>query len=98
CSPYHANSALYPVIGQLERAAGFGRDDTPDEKLAKVRASLHPCSQDVEEATALVAAMLSLPADGLPDLTPERQKQRTIEILLEQFHGLCKRQPVLAVY
>jgi predicted ATPase len=42
--------------------------------------------------------MLSLPVDGLPDLTAERQKQRTIEILLEQFHGLCKRQPVLAVY
>src|SRR5262249_41627687 len=34
CSPYHANSALFPVIGQLERAAGFGRNDTPDEKLA----------------------------------------------------------------
>jgi class 3 adenylate cyclase/predicted ATPase len=98
CSPYHANSALFPVIGQLERAAGFGRNDTPNEKLAKVRALLAPYSQDVEEATALVAATLSLPADGLPDLTPERQKQRTIEILLEQFHGLCKRQPVLAVY
>ena len=98
CSPYHANSALYPVIGLLERAAGFGRNDMPDEKLAKVRAFLASYSQDVEETTALVAGMLSLPADGLLDLTPERQKQRTIEILLEQFHGLCKRQPVLAVY
>src|SRR4029453_16284032 len=98
CSPYHANSALYPVIGLLERVAGFGRNDMPDEKLAKVRAFLASYGQDVEETTALVAGMLSLPAEGLPDLTPERQKQRTIEILLEQFHELCKRQPVLAVY
>ncbi|MGK9166850.1 AAA family ATPase [Inquilinus limosus] len=98
CSPYRMNSALFPVIGLLERAAGFGRNDTSDEKLAKIRNLLAPYTRDVEEAAALVAEMLSLPVDGLPDLSPERQKQRTFEILLEQFQGLCRQQPVLAVY
>ena len=30
CSPHHQDSALYPVIAQLERAAGFERDDSPE--------------------------------------------------------------------
>ena len=98
CSPYQANSALFPVIGQLERAAGFGRNDTPDEKLAKIRpSSPHTVRMSRRPRLSLRECSRYLPM-GSPDLTPERQKQRTIEILLEQFHGLCKRQPVLAVY
>src|SRR6202048_761752 len=38
CSPHHQDSALYPFIAQLERAAGFARDDTVEEKLGKLRA------------------------------------------------------------
>ena len=38
CSPHHQDSALYPFIVQLERAAGFARDDTVVEKLGKLRA------------------------------------------------------------
>ncbi len=37
CSPHHQDSALYPFIAQLERAAGFGRDDTVETKLGKLR-------------------------------------------------------------
>jgi len=42
CSPHHQDSALYPFIAQLERAAGFARDDTVDAKLGKLRALLAP--------------------------------------------------------
>src|SRR5215831_3427593 len=35
CSPHHQDSALYPSIAQLERAAGFRREDTPEQRLAK---------------------------------------------------------------
>ena len=45
CSPYHQDSALYPFIIQLERAAGFGRDDTVEEKLGKLRELLTPAAQ-----------------------------------------------------
>jgi predicted ATPase len=40
CSPHHQDSALYPIVAQTERAAGFAREDSPGEKLAKLRALL----------------------------------------------------------
>src|ERR1700738_5194915 len=36
CSPQNTDSALYPVISQMERAAGFAHDDTPQAKLDKL--------------------------------------------------------------
>jgi predicted ATPase len=42
CSPHHQDSALYPFIAQLEHAAGFARDDTPEEKLGKLKKLLAP--------------------------------------------------------
>ena len=101
CSPYHMNSALFPVIGQLERAAGFAREDVPEEKLSKLETFLNPYAERLDEdARALMAALLSLPVESYTalDLTPERQKQRTFEVLLRQFEALCRQQPVLAVY
>ena len=102
CSPYHMNSALFPVIGQLERAAGFARDDGPEEKVSKLETFLSPYAERLDEdARALMAALLSLPVESghvALDLTPERQKQRTFDVLLRLFEALCGRQPVLAVY
>lgn len=102
CSPYHMNSALFPVIGQLERAAGFAREDGAEEKLGKLERFLDPYAERLDEdAKALMAALLSLPVEdrrAILDPTPGRQKQRTFEILLRQFEALCGRQPVLAVF
>jgi class 3 adenylate cyclase len=72
CSPQRTDSALYPVIGQMERAAGFVHDDTPQAKLDKLDAVLAQTSTRMEDA-ALFAEMLSLPNDGrypALDLTP----------------------------
>src|SRR6516225_4490693 len=63
CSPQHSDSALYPIIGQLERAAGLARDDTPQAKLDKLDAVLAQSSASAQDA-ALIAEMLSLPNDG----------------------------------
>ena len=60
CSPYHTNSPLYPVIGLLERAAGFDRTDTAEAKLDKLGALLTPSAADVQEATRLLAAVLAI--------------------------------------
>jgi class 3 adenylate cyclase/predicted ATPase len=101
CSPYHTSSPLYPVIALLERAAGFDRTDTADAKLDKLEALLAPSATDVQEATRLLAAVLAIPADHrYPPLalTPQRQKQRTLELLVEQLAGLAGQRPVLAVY
>jgi class 3 adenylate cyclase len=77
CSPQHTGSALYPIIGQMERAAGLTHDDGPQVKLDKLDAVLAQTSTSIED-TALFAEMLSLPTDGrYPklDLTPEQRRQ-----------------------
>src|SRR5262245_4761804 len=101
CSPYHTNSPLYPVIGLLERAAGFDRTDTAEAKLDKLEVLLAQSATDVQEATRLLAEVLTIPTDHrYPPLafSPQRQKQRTLEVLVEQLAGLARQRPVLAVY
>jgi predicted ATPase len=101
CSPYHQASPLHPVIGLLERAAGFAADDPPGVRLDKLETQLALSTEDVAGVVPLLAALLSLPADDrYPplELSPHRQKERTLEALVDQLIGLAARQPVLAVY
>src|SRR5262245_4320711 len=74
CSPHHQDHALYPTIAQLERAAGFRREDTADQRLDKLEAVLAQATNDLGEAVPLLAALLSLPSGERwppPDLTPK---------------------------
>jgi class 3 adenylate cyclase len=98
CSHHHQDSALYPTITQLERAAGFRREDTAEQRFDKLQAVLAQATGDLGEAAPLVAALLSLPAgERYPplNLTPQRQKERTLRALAAQVEGLAARQPVL---
>jgi predicted ATPase len=61
CSPHHQDSALYPAISQLERAAGFRRDDTAEERINKLETLLARASNDVSEVASLIADLLSIP-------------------------------------
>src|SRR5262249_21039821 len=63
CSPQHNDSAFYPIIGQMERAAGLLHDNTSQQKLDKLDALLAQTSTSIQDA-ALLAEMLSLPNDG----------------------------------
>ena len=101
CSPFHQTSPLYPVIDLLERGAGFARDDGPLEKLDRLEALIAAATRDVAGAAPLLAALLSIPiVDRYPplELSPEQQKQRTFEALVDQITGLAAHRPVLAVY
>jgi class 3 adenylate cyclase/predicted ATPase len=101
CSLFHQTSALHPVIDLFERAAQFARDDGPCQRLDKLEGLLAQGTADVSEAAPLIAALLSIPADRrYPPLniSPQRQKERTLEILLDQLSGLSRREPVLALY
>jgi predicted ATPase/class 3 adenylate cyclase len=100
CSPQHTDSALYPIIGQMERAAGLVHDDTPQVRLDKLDAVLAQTSTSNEDA-ALFADMLSLPNDGrypTVDLTPEERRQRTLEALTAQLVELASQTPVLMIF
>jgi class 3 adenylate cyclase len=61
CSPHHQDSAFYPSIAQLERAAGFGRQDTDEQRLAKLEAVLARGTNDLSQAVPLLAELLSVP-------------------------------------
>jgi tetratricopeptide (TPR) repeat protein len=100
CSPYHTNSALYPIIQHLERAAGFERDDTPKAKLDKLEAMIGQATTAVIATAALLAPLLSIPTgERYPPLgiTPERQKERTLAALTDQVIGLADSKPVLMI-
>src|SRR3984957_12017581 len=99
CSPQHTDGALYPIIGQMERAAGLAYDDKPQAKLDKLDAVLAQTST-LPEDTALLAEMLSLPNDGrypTLELTPEHRRQATLEALMSQLVGLAHQRPVLMI-
>ncbi len=100
CAPFHENSALYPATDGFERLLALGREDAPSLKLDKLVAHLRLHKMDQPEPIALLAALLSLPLDGrYPTLalSPQRQKEKTLEALLEWLRRLAARQPVLFI-
>jgi class 3 adenylate cyclase len=100
CSPYHQDSALFPFVDQLSRAAGFARDDSPATKIEKLEALL-ALAAPPDEDVAFVADLLSLPASErhpLPNLSPQRKKERTLEALIRQLEGRALQHPVVMVF
>ena len=97
----HQDSALYPVIAQLERAAGFRREDTAEQRLDKLEALLAQATNDLSEVAPLIADLLVGPTgERYPplNLTPQKRKEKTLSALTAQVEGLSARQPVLMVY
>jgi class 3 adenylate cyclase/predicted ATPase len=99
CSPQATDSALYPIIGQMERAAGFAHYDKAQAKLDKFGALLAQTATSKQDA-ALLAEMLSLPNDGrYPplELAPAQRRQKTFEALDAQLAALARQTPVLMI-
>ena len=97
CSPYHQDSALHPFIAQLERAAGFAHDDTPERRLDKLTALVSPGARDRDEVT-LIADLLSLPSGATElGLIPRRKRDKLLAALLHRLDALARQQPVLMV-
>ena len=100
CSAHYADSALYPIIGQMKRAAGFAYNDSLQTKLDKLDGLLARTSTSIQDA-ALFAEMLSLPNDGrYPelDLAPQQRRQRTLEALFTQIKELTRKRPALMLF
>ena len=97
CSPYHQDSALFPVIDQLGRAAGFALDDPNASKLEKLEALLASTAPPDEDA-AFLADLMSLPASEgrpLPNLGPQRKKEKTLEAVIRQLEGQAHEKPAV---
>jgi class 3 adenylate cyclase/predicted ATPase len=100
CSPYRQDSALYPFIDQIGRAAGFTPADPPASKLEKLEVLLARGSIS-EEDVAFLADLLSLSGSArrpLPDLNPQRKKERTLEALIRRLESLANRRPVVVIF
>jgi predicted ATPase len=99
CSPQHTDSAFYPIISQIERAAGFAHDDTAKGKLDKLETVLAQSFTPPQDG-ALFAELLSLPNDGrypAIELIAQQRRQKTLEALTAQIEALSRQKPVLMI-
>jgi class 3 adenylate cyclase/tetratricopeptide (TPR) repeat protein len=98
CSPYHTHSALYPIIEQMRRAAGFEAGDSASSQLDKLESLLRLGFDEVMDVAPLFAAMLSIDTAGrypVPQLRPEALKEATLRAIASQFFALSAKRPVL---
>src|SRR4029453_16096828 len=102
CSPYHTTSALYPVITHIEHLLQFAPDDPPATKLVKLEAGLRPYGLPLAEVVPLLAGLLSvhLPTERYAPLTltPQYQKQQTLDMLVAWLAAEAEAQPVLVAW
>jgi len=100
CSPYHQESALYPMIDLFQRSVQFDRTDSPEARLCKIEAALKRYNLAAPETVAIWASLLSVPLPDEyppPDLSPQRQKQKTLEAVLTLLVTLSTREPLLLI-
>jgi class 3 adenylate cyclase/predicted ATPase len=100
CSPYYQNSALFPFVAQIERAAVLTPADSPTEKLDKLEQWLEGVGGDRQRAP-LFAALLSIPfADRYAplDLSPPALREKTFQAIEDHLARLAGAHPVFAVF
>src|SRR5262249_31945500 len=98
---YFENTALFPLTDLFQRLLQFHTEDTPDEKLGKLEQALSQFRLPIEESVQLLAPLLSLPIpeDRYPalNLSPQRQRQKTLETIVATLLEHTERQPVLFI-
>ncbi|HMS84158.1 MAG TPA: adenylate/guanylate cyclase domain-containing protein [Nitrospira sp.] len=100
CSPYHTNTALYPVITYLRQAASLRDEDPPALQLQKLDAWTEHNDIDGQRTRALLADLLSIRSDArdqLPNMSAEKRKEMTLDALVQQLRGLADRTPTLFI-
>ena len=99
CSPYHSDSALYPVIQYLGRAAGFAASDSPDARIDKLGTLFGQRAASNTAALPLLTELLSIPlkaAEPSPQ-TPAQRKAATLALIVDSFLNFGEGDPVLIV-
>src|SRR5439155_19477560 len=100
-SEYYQNTVLFPLTDLFQRLLQFQAEDTPDEKLSKLEHALSQYRLPLEEAIPLCAPLLSLslPENRYPllNLSPQRQRQKTLETIVAILLVLAEQQPVLFI-
>lgn len=97
-SPYTRNTPLQPMIELLGQAAGLGEAESPGERVDRLEGLLRRYDLPLEEGVSLLAPFLDLPLEGrdpAPELSPDRRRARTLELLLELVLKLAERRPLI---
>lgn len=100
-SPYHSQSAFYPVIGQIEQAAQLAAREADADKLAKLTTYLPQLTDNSREPVLLIAKLLSIPLENnleLSGLTPQQIKNRTIGTLVDMILAFSVQRPTLCIF
>ena len=99
--PYYQNTALYPLTELFQRTLQWQPEETPDEKLGKLEQTLSQYRLPLEETVLLFAPLLSLPVpeQAYPPLhlSPQRQRQKTLETISAILLELAEHHPVLFI-
>jgi class 3 adenylate cyclase len=101
CSPHHLNSPLFPVLRQVERAAGFGGSDSGAQRLDKLERFLNLAETESKDGASLVGALLNLPVDdryGPLDITPQQRKAKTLAVLSQNIVLSSATLPIVVVF
>ena len=101
CSPYHINSAFYPMIDNLERTLHFSRDESAVFKLDRLEDLLVGDYGLPVDDVRFIATMLSIPCEeryGVFALTPQKHKDETIRTLVDIAEAAARRQSVVRLY
>jgi len=97
CSPLHTDSSLHPFIAQLERAAGFNRNDAMEGKLDKL-SSLLGAFPNHDNDVQLLAELLTIDCYAPLNLSASQKKQKTMQALVRQLELLGRQRPVLMIF
>ncbi|MGZ0165688.1 MAG: protein kinase domain-containing protein [Planctomycetales bacterium] len=100
CSPFFQNTGLNPAIECFGRLLGFSREASPARRFEILNSHLTDLGMGDDESVWLVATLLGVPTAGhIPELalTPMRQKERTLEVLLQWVHANAEQHSVLFI-
>src|SRR3954447_11273983 len=101
CSPYHSQSAFFPVIGQIEQAAQITAREADGDKIAKLKAYLPHSTDSSIEPVLLIAKLLTIPLENhleFSGLTPQQIKNRTISTLVDMILAFSVQRPTLCIF
>lgn len=100
CSPYHIRASLYPVIDEIERSAGFSRNDDQQTRLDKLERSLADNMSASDEELGLIANLLGIGGDAypVPDINPDQIKNQTFTALTRHFQHRASQRPLLVAF
>jgi len=101
CSPYYVNSAFWPSIDLLEQTLQFGREEPPDSRLDKLEGFMVDRYGRPLADVRFVASLLSIPCEqryGLVAMTPQKQKEETLRVLVDLCEAAARQRPALIVF